>query len=319
VAALAVLTLLTAFGPRIEVDTRLNSVTLPADLDGHLAGSEARIPALRPQAQRRILWHDPASRQRTRYALIYLHGFSASPPEMAPMPQEVAKSLGANLYLARLRGHGQDAEAMGRASANDWLNDAAEAYAIGERLGERVVVIGASTGATLAVWLATLPHVERLHALVLISPNFGTADPRERLLRLPFAQHLLPLLAPTHGFEPANAAQALHWTTSYPSTALLQLAALVAHANRLPLEAIAVPTLTFYAPGDKVVDVGRMLAAHDRIGRASGAARELIALDDSDDPSQHTLAGDILSPSTTAFVAGAIADFARRTELAAMR
>jgi esterase/lipase len=305
----AALTTLAIFGPRVEVSATVRPAILPADLDAYLATSETAIPVLRPEARRRIVWHDPGLRQRTRYAVVYLHGFSASAPELAPLPQQVARALGANLYLARLRGHGQDAGALGKATANEWLADAADAYAIGARLGERVVVIGASTGATLAVWLATRPGLEKLHALVLMAPNFGAADPRERLLRLPLAEQLVPLLVPTHGFEPRNAEQGRHWTTSYPSPVLLQLAALVAHVSRLPLETIAVPTLTFYAPGDKVIDVSRMLAAHDRVARASGARKELVVVGDSDDPLQHTLAGDILSPSTTSRVAEAIGAF----------
>lgn len=310
--ALALLALAALLGPRLLLDTTLRALSLPADLDGYLARAEAQLPNLRPQANRRILWHDAAAKARTGFAVVYLHGFSAGPVDTAPLAQRVAADLGANLYLARLRGHGSDGAAMARATANDWLNDAAEACAIGARLGERVLVIGTSTGATLAVALALLPGCERLHALALISPNFGAADPRDRLLRLPWAARLVPLLVPTYSFEPANAQQARHWTTAYPSSTLLQLAALVDHVLAQPLESIAVPVLTLYAPGDRVIDVERMLAARARIGVDRGAANELVAIAGSDDPWQHTLAGDILSPSTTAQVARRIAEFALR-------
>jgi hypothetical protein len=117
---------------------------------------------------------------------------------------------------------------------------------------------------------------------------------------------------PTRSFEPTNAAQARHWTTEYPSIALLQLAALVNHVIRLPLETIAVPSLTFYSPRDQVIDVAQMLAIHARIGPTTGPVKELVAVTSSDDPAQHVLAGDILSPSTTELFAAQITAFVRR-------
>lgn len=311
--ALALLALAALLGPRLSLDTTLRVPSLPADLDAHLARAEAQVPNLRPQANRRIVWHDAVTQSRTGFAVVYLHGFSAGPVDTAPLAQQVAAHLRANLYLARLRGHGSDGAAMAAATANDWLNDAAEACAIGARLGERVVVIGTSTGATLALALALMPGCERLHALALISPNFGAADPRDRLLRLPWAARLVPLLVPTYRFEPANAQQARHWTTAYPSTALLQLAALVDHVRAQPLESITVPALTLYASADRVIDVERMLAERARIGLARGTANELVEIAGSDDPWQHTLAGDILSPSTTVRVAQRVAEFALRS------
>jgi esterase/lipase len=305
----AALAMLGAAGPVTHFDASVRPVALPADLDDYLARAERGVPALRDGAQRRIVWRDPARKTRTAYAVIYLHGFSASAPETAPLAERVAAALDANLYLTRLRGHGRDGAAMAEASAGDWLNDAAEAQAIGERLGERVVVIGTSTGGTLATWLAVRPGGTHPHAVVLISPNFGAADPRERLLLLPWAGNLLPLLAPTYEFPAANAAHARHWTTRFPSSVLLQLAALVDHVSRLPLESIAVPTLTFYAKGDQVVDVVRLLAAQQRIGSAGGAPKQLVEVMDSGDPRQHVLAGDILSPATTAAIAVRIVAF----------
>ena len=92
-----------------------------------------------------------ASERKTPYSVVYLHGFSATRQETAPLAECVADSLGANLFETRLAGHGREREPLADVRAEDWLHDAAEALAIAARLGERVIVIGTSTGATLAV------------------------------------------------------------------------------------------------------------------------------------------------------------------------
>jgi hypothetical protein len=67
------------------------------------------------------------------------------------------ESLGANLYFARLKGHGRSGDAMLEGSVQGWIDDFAEAVAIGRRLGERVVIMATSTGASLATSAAAGP------------------------------------------------------------------------------------------------------------------------------------------------------------------
>jgi len=138
-------------GPTEPAVLRAPAPDLPplAELDGWLAAREAAVPDLRPDAARRIVWADAAG-ARTDWAVVYLHGFSASGEEIRPVPDAVAAALGANLFFARLSGHGRDGAAMAEASVADWMADTAEALAIGRALGERVLVIGTSTGAALA-------------------------------------------------------------------------------------------------------------------------------------------------------------------------
>jgi pimeloyl-ACP methyl ester carboxylesterase len=141
-------------GPRVEIDTQLYPVHLPEDLDGYLTQSEAQYADIVLGAEKTIIWADESKKQKTDYAIVYIHGFSATRQEIAPVCDILAKQIGANLFYARLRGHGRGAEAMGRATANEWMNDMVEALVIANRLGEKVLVIGNSTGATLAVWAA---------------------------------------------------------------------------------------------------------------------------------------------------------------------
>ena len=88
-------------------------------------------------AAKRIVWAGAAG-QKTPLAVIYVHGFSASAEEIRPVPDEVAKALGANLFYTRLAGHGRSGDAMAEPLAGDWIEDMAEAMAILQKLsGER--------------------------------------------------------------------------------------------------------------------------------------------------------------------------------------
>lgn len=309
-ALLAVLAIVALLGPRVRVDeTGLGPVELPADVDAYLRVREAAVEGLRDGDQKTVVWADAASRQVTGLGVVYLHGFSADRHEIAPVAERVADSLGANLFLTRLAGHGQDGAALGRAGAEDWLRDTEEALAVGARLGRRIILIGTSTGGTLAVWAAERERWrERLAAVVLVSPNFGPRNPQADMLLWPWGGALARAVqGPERCFEPLNPEQARHWTTCYPTRALLPMMALVEHVRSSDLGRVRAPVLVLYSPADAVVDAR---ATERLLPRLGSARKELVALD-GDEPSHHVLAGDIMSPGTTDRVVAEILRFLR--------
>ncbi|WP_371153571.1 alpha/beta hydrolase [Jannaschia sp. 2305UL9-9] len=290
-------------GPYEEVDRKIafDAEIIPENLDGWLADAEAQVLDLRPGAAKRILWANVPGR-RTDLAIVYIHGFSADLWETRPVPDRVAENLGANLFYTRLTGHGRDGAAMAEPDAGDWLEDVAEAMAVGRRLGDRVVIISASTGGTLASVLAADPAFaaerEGLAGIVLISPNFRVANPMSALLSWPAARYWVPFLAgETRSFEPENARHAQHWTTSYPTVSVLPMQALVDHAATLNWAATEVPALFYFSPEDTVVDPQATADVAARWG--APATVERVDLPEGDDPSHHVIAGDILSPAQT--------------------
>lgn len=300
-------------GPRVAVDTGItfDEASLSDDLDAWTAEREAGVAGIRPGLARQIVWADPATRARTPLAIVYVHGFSASSGEIRPVPDRVAAALGANLYYTRLTGHGRDGAAMAEASLNDWVNDYAEAIAIGRRLGEQVVVMATSTGAALASWAATQPALSRdVAGYVLISPNYGVKASGSWMLTGPWGRQLaLLVVGRERDFEPINDDHARLWTTRYPTEALLPMAALTDLARNAPLENTGTPALFIYSGADQVV---RPELAAEAAARWGGGSETMI-VDGSDDPSSHVIAGDALSPSTTALVAGRAEDWIRST------
>jgi pimeloyl-ACP methyl ester carboxylesterase len=153
----------------------------PAALTSYINDQEA-AHHLKPDNEARIVWLD-SSRKKTPYAVVYLHGFSASSPgEGNPVDRYIATKYGCNLYLSRLAEHGIDTpDAMVNLTADRLWESAKQALAIGRQLGDKVILMGTSTGGTLALQLAAT-YPDQVAALVLMSPNIAINDPNAWLL-----------------------------------------------------------------------------------------------------------------------------------------
>lgn len=280
-------------------------------LDAWLEARERATGDVRPGAEAGVVWHG-GERRRTSLSLVYLHGFSASRMETHPLSERVAQALGANLFHSRLSGHGRTPEAMGEARVEHWHEDAERALAIGRRIGERVVLVGTSTGGTLATLLAAGAD-PALAAMVLLAPNFGPVDPRAGLLAWPGARLWVPwIVGRQRVVEPENEGHRQHWTTTYPSTALIPMMQLVRQVRRAPLERIRIPVLAFWCDADEVVDARR---TPPTLARMTGARveSERVPAEDAGvpNPSRHLIAGDIFAPEATGPLAGRMLEFLR--------
>lgn len=307
---------LLALGPTPPVSTRTEEPELPediAELDDWLRRREAKVPALREELAWRIAWASGA-RRRSRKVLIYFHGFTASHRETAPLCDELAAKLGANLVLTRLRGHGRDADALRDVTVRDWLQDARDALAIARRIGEEVVVIGKSTGAGLVLWASEREWFGEVHALMLMSPNFEPWHPMARALTLPWGHILVRILVGRYRHVPAyDELHERYWTRHYHTNCLLTMMALVERANLVNLEAIRTPVWFAWSPQDRTVRADRIAAAYARL---RAPIREKLVLDRSHAATAHVLAGDALAPDNTALMVREMAAFLARVDAA---
>lgn len=140
---------------------------------------------IKPDNEARIVWSNSYLKQKTDYSIVYLHGFSASQGEGEPTHRNIARKFGCNLYLSRLADHGIDTtEPLVKLTVEKYWQSAKEAYAIGKQLGNKVILMGTSTGATLSLKLAAeFPDV---HALVVLSPNIALYDGAAWVLNNPW-------------------------------------------------------------------------------------------------------------------------------------
>jgi alpha-beta hydrolase superfamily lysophospholipase len=271
-------------------------VTLPPleALDAWLAEREARVPGLRPGCEKRILWADGP--RRTPWSVVYVHGFSASRREVTPYGEKLAAGLGANFFGTRLTGHGQDGEALGRATLAEWRADVTEALAIGRALGDRVLAVSCSTGCTvLTLALAT---GEEVAATAMLSPNFGLRLRRLQVaLDAPFAAHWAPFLIRRPQRPPAASSTSGIWTDGFPVRAYVPMAQAIRAIRRADLEAIRAPALFVHSEADQIVDPALTAAVMRRWG---GPSRHIAPRPgQGDDPMAHVIAGDALSPGQT--------------------
>lgn len=303
IGGVALLITLGLIGGPAPVDTALQYKTFSNDISADIAEMESRFSDIISGTEKTIVWAH-TSREKTPVSVVYIHGFSATRQETAPLADSLAARWGANLFYTRLAGHGRPGDAMGDVTANNWLNDAVEALEVGRQIGERVILIGTSTGATLAHWLALQPDMQDLEALVLISPNYAVRAAGADLILWPWGPQLLYLLEGDYiEWEPFNEAHGKYWTTRYPSSAVVEMMKLLDLVNSQDAERIICPTLVLYSPNDQVVDPEPIVATYERFGSLN---KKLIAIDEVGDRNNHVLAGHILSPDNTERIASFI-------------
>jgi len=285
-----------SIGENLSIDT----------LNSYLSNQESQHADLVEGAESYIRWFDGV--QKTDLSIIYLHGFSASRQEISPVTERVASELSANIYYARLTGHGRSDDAMADASVEKWLEDTIQAYQIGRLIGKQVVIISTSTGGTLAAWLVS-EFSEDILANIMISPNFGVHNKFASILRWPWGLTLAKWLEGDYrSFEPLNEMHSLYWTERYPIEALVPVFKLVDKVNQLDKSRTSIPHMVLYSQNDKVIDPNKIIKTMAEYPKSKMSLVEFSA---STDPYQHVLAGDACSPESNDEMIKLVTDYIR--------
>ena len=192
---LVVLVALYAVGPHPDAPTLpgpswTNIPNEPAAITSFLQAKEAQNGNLKPDNEGQIIYADTANPQKTKTVVLYIHGFSASPMEGNPLHKAIAKSLHANLVLARIEDHGEfpTDSTMAKASADKFYQSVENYYALAKKLGDEVIVLGTSFGGAMSLVLAT-KHPE-IKALMLYGPCIAIKDPTAPLVDNPWGLQL---------------------------------------------------------------------------------------------------------------------------------
>jgi esterase/lipase len=265
-------------------------------LDAHIAAMEASHK-IKPNNQAKIIWAD-SSKTQTEYAIVYLHGFSASQMEGDPVHQNIAKQFHCNLYLARLAEHGIDTtEDLMNLTAEKYWESAKMAYAIGKQIGKKVILMGTSTGGTLALQLAaTYPEIA---GLILYSPNIEVFNPSAPLLDNPWGLQIGRAVLKSNyvDIKYKDSAYPKYWNSHYRIEAVVNLQNLLeATMTEATFKKINQPTLALYyykdeAHQDNVVKVSAIQKMMQQIATPSDLKMEMAM----PNTGNHVIASPIVS------------------------
>jgi pimeloyl-ACP methyl ester carboxylesterase len=252
----------------------------PAALEQYISFNEAKHK-LKPDNEARILWLNDSLKQITEYAVVYLHGFSASQEEGDPIHYEFAQKFGCNLFLSRLDAHGIDTtEPLANFTADGLWNSAKEAYAIGKQLGKKVILMSTSTGGTLALKLAA--EYPDIAGLVLLSPNIAINDPNAWLLNNHWGLQIAKLVTGEHRtVSDTTAIYAQYWNNRYVTSSLVQLEELLESTMKeSTFKKVTQPVLMLYYFKDEdnqdpVVKVSAMKRMFAQLGTSENMKRQV--------------------------------------------
>jgi pimeloyl-ACP methyl ester carboxylesterase len=192
-AFLVVLALAYFLGPKLEkpvLNRELPSVPGdPAQLEKWITDREQSLK-IKPDNEARFIWANDSIKEKTKYVLLYLHGFSACWFEGSPVNVDFARHFGCNAYFSRLASHGLDTqEALLDMTPDRLWESAKKALMVAGQLGEKVVIMSTSTGGTLSLKLAA-EFPDKITGLILFSPNIQINNDVAWLLSKPWGLQL---------------------------------------------------------------------------------------------------------------------------------
>lgn len=254
---IGVLIIVYLFGPRPDTpkyEMAIPSVPAVTNLEKFIAEQEA-THKLRPNNEARIVWANDSNKQKTEYAIVYLHGFSASQEEGNPVHRNIAKQFGCNLYLSRLAEHGIDTtDQLVNLTADNYWESAKQALAIGKQLGNKVILMGTSTGGTQALQLgATYP--DDVTALIIYSPNIAINDPNAWLLNDHWGLQIAKLVKGSNYNDPDDNRPIYkqYWNKPYRLEAIVALGEMLETTmNAATFSKIKQPVLMLYYYKDEL-------------------------------------------------------------------
>lgn len=287
--------------PSAECTTELPDVQVDIDsIAGYVKYKESLLP-VKPDNEGIVVWADTAGRP-TEYVLLYLHGFSASRYEGAPVTYDFIRKYHANAYLPRLAEHGLNtAEPLLNMTPARLYDSAKEALVIAHKLGRKVIVMGTSTGCTLALMLAA-DFPQLVDALILYSPNIRIKDKASVLLSAPWGLQIGRLaFGGKYRVMPdtPDSKTCEYWYCRYRVEATIYLQQLLdLRMNRKEFARVKQPVFLGYyykdeEHQDQTIEVKVALRMFDELGTPA-AEKEKVAFPDAGD---HVIACELTSKS----------------------
>ncbi len=279
-----------------EIPTELHK------LDGYLDTCESRFN-LKEGTEAQILWHN-GEVQKTDYAIVYLHGFRASHPEGNPVHKTIAKRFGCNLFLSRMEEHGIKSEyPLLNLTEEKMLRSARFAFEIGKRIGQKVILMGTSTGGSLALYLASKPeYKETISSLVLYSPLIDFHGLNSTLLTNKLSRKVLKVIPGKKHLittKDTTFAEDKIWNKHYALAGVLELGAFVEHNMTAELfKSVNHPTFVgYYYKNKNEQDTVVSVSTIKKMAQNLGSRTELLRVSNFPEANSHVICNSLVSKS----------------------
>lgn len=291
-------------------------IPLPPDLpdDGpeleHLIRQyELHFAPLKKGNEAKIIWANNA-KQRTKFAIVYLHGFTASHREGHPWHTSIANHFGCNLYLARLHSHGLRREDFLEGfNYPGLLKSTLDACRIGQKIGEHVLLMGTSTGGALALYAAgSLQYPVKVEAIMLASPLVHFYGYQSLLLENKFGRGLAKMIGGNDYIYNLNGdvspEEAQIWYPCAPLSAAMALGEMIEYIMKPPLLSnVNCPVLVGYyyknrQNHDQVVSPNAIMNMKKQLGTTDDKMRFI----NFPEAGNHVICNGLISKSVPALV-----------------
>lgn len=243
----------------------------PEELEKYIQDIESRHK-IKWNNEAQIVWYD-SNKAKTPFSIVYLHGFSASQMEGDPVHRNFAKSFGCNLFLARLSDHGVDTvDQLLHFTVDRFWESSKQALAIGEQLGEKVILVSTSTGGTMALALAA-EFPDKVYALINMSPNIELNNSNAYLLNNPWGLQIArSIIGGDNQIVEYDSMRKFYWNEKYRIESLTQLQEMLEDKmTPATFRKVSQPVLNLYyykndTEQDPTVRVSAILTMHNALG-----------------------------------------------------
>ena len=285
----------------ISFDIKFQNNQIGDDVEDYINFNEEKNKKILPWAKKNIVWYNKKNKNKTKLSIIYIHGFSASLGEIRPVPEILAKELKANLFFTRLSGHGLiDEFSLKDVDGKNWYYDIEEAFEVGKKIGDKILVIGTSFGCTLATeYLSKNDNENLVLGNIFISPCFGVSDWRLSLGKYYWSKTLFRLIyGEKRIVKNRNFEEKKWWSNIYPIDAIINLIISIEKIWKSDFSTISSPALFIFSLKDKWIDVLRIKKA----AKLWGGQVSLVTLDTNpniDNGNSHVILGEIKAAEQT--------------------
>lgn len=284
IIGLAIITLAFLLGPKAKFP-KLIMDTVPKisleDVEQKLKERESLVSDIREGNGAQIIWAD-SSHQKTAYSVVYLHGFSASHEEGMPIHVNFAKRYGCNLFLPRFHGHGRlDTSAFETLTPQEMLESSEFAIEVGKALGDKIILINCSSGATTGLFLASGDN--SIAGIINYSPNIDIYGEMDEMLLMPWGKQIArKVFKGDYNHIKYTEEQAKYWNDTYHINGLISLKYLINNTMTPEVfQGITQPVFLAYfykdeENQDKVVSVESMLDFYKLISTPEEKKRKIV-------------------------------------------